>query len=49
MYLVQLLQNKGYPVTQTYEKEVKPLKTWRFQEFLLEKQKREQEEAELER
>ncbi len=35
MYLVHLLQGKGYPVTQTFEKQVKPINTLRFDEFLL--------------
>ena len=34
MFLVQLLQNRGYPVTQVFEKEVKPIDTMRFDEFL---------------
>ena len=34
MYLVHLLQAKGYPVTQIFEQQVKPVNTLRFEEFL---------------
>ena len=49
MYLVHLLQGKGYPVTQVFEKHVKPINTLRFEEFLLEKEKEAAREEELER
>lgn len=39
MYLVHLLQNKGYPVQNIYEKELKHVNTMRIQEFLEEKEK----------
>jgi len=39
MYLVHLLQSKGYPVTQVFEKEVKPISTLRFDQFLQEKER----------
>ena len=39
MYLVHLLQGKGYPVTQVFEKHVKPINTLRFEEFLLAKER----------
>ena len=39
MYLVHLLQNKGYPVQNIYEKELKNINTMRIQEFLDEKEK----------
>ena len=38
MYLVHLLQNKGYPVQSIYEKELKHISTLRIQEFLDEKE-----------
>eukprot|EP00347_Sterkiella_histriomuscorum_P001309 403372529 len=34
MYLVYILQNRGYPVNQVFEQEVKSIQTLRFQEFL---------------
>jgi hypothetical protein len=34
MYLVYVLQNKGFPVNDIFENEVKPIPTLRFQEFL---------------
>ena len=40
MYLVHLLQGKGYPVTQVFEKQVKPINTLRFDEFLLAEEKK---------
>ena len=49
MYLIHLLQAKGYPVTQVFESQVKPINTLRFDEFLLEEQKKVEKEAELER
>ena len=49
MYLVHLLQGKGYPVTQVFEKQVKPINTLRFDEFLLAEEKKQQQEAELDR
>ena len=49
MYLIHLLQAKGYPVTQVFESQVKPINTLRFDEFLLDEQKRVEKEAELER
>ena len=47
MYLVHLLQAKGYPVTQIFEQQVKPVNTMRFDEFLKEKEReaRAEEEA----
>ena len=48
MYLVHLLQGKGYPVTQVFEKHVKPINTLRFEEFLIEKEKEATREAEPE-
>ena len=48
MYLVHLLQGKGYPVTQVFEKHVKPINTLRFEEFLLAKEKEAAREEELE-
>ena len=49
MYLIHLLQGKGYPVTQVFEKQVKPINTLRFDEFLLAEEKKAQREAELEK
>ena len=49
MYLVHLLQGKGYPVTKVFENQVKPINTLRFDEFLQEEQKKAQKEAELEK
>ena len=49
MYLVHLLQGKGYPVTQVFEKDVKPINTLRFDDFLLAEEQRIQHEAELEK
>ena len=49
MYLVHLLQGKGYPVTQIFEKQVKPINTLRFDEFLHGEEKRQQQEADLDR
>ena len=49
MYLVHLLQGKGYPVTQVFEKHVKPINTLRFEEFLLLKEREAAREEELER
>ena len=49
MYLVHLLQGKGYPVTQIFEKHVKPINTLRFEEFLLAKEREAAREEELER
>ena len=46
MYLVHLLQSKGYPVTQIFEQQVKPLNTLRFEEFLQEKEREAQAEDE---
>jgi hypothetical protein len=34
MYLIYVLQNRGYPVNQVFEQEVKHIPTLRFQEFL---------------
>jgi hypothetical protein len=34
MYLVYIMQNKGYPVNQVFDQEVKNIPTLRFQEFL---------------
>lgn len=34
MYLVYILQNKGYPVNSIFDQEVKGIPTARFQEFL---------------
>lgn len=42
MYLVHLLQTRGYPVTQVFEEQVKPINTLRFDHFL---QQKEQEVA----
>lgn len=39
MYLVHLMQNKGYPVQNMYEQELKQVHTWRIQEFLDSKEK----------
>lgn len=39
MYLVHLLQNKGYPVQNIYEKELKAVNTMRIQEFIEEKER----------
>mmetsp|Transcript_13096 Transcript_13096/g.16691 ORF Transcript_13096/g.16691 Transcript_13096/m.16691 type:complete len:112 (+) Transcript_13096:135-470(+) len=49
MYLVHLLQGKGYPVTQVFEKQVKPINTLRFDEFLLAEERKVQHEAELDK
>lgn len=35
MYLVHVMQGKGYPVTQIFEQQVKPIDTMRFEEFLI--------------
>jgi len=34
MYLVNMLQGRGYPVNSIFEEHVKPVDTMRFQEFL---------------
>lgn len=34
MYLVYVLQSKGYPVNEIFESDVKPIPTLRFQDFL---------------
>ena len=49
MYLVHLLQGKGYPVTKVFENQVKSINTLRFDEFLQEEQRKAQKEAELEK
>lgn len=49
MYLVHLMQGKGYPVTQVFEKQVKPINTLRFDEFLLQEENKAQREAELDK
>ena len=46
MYLVHLLQGKGYPVTQVFEKQVKPINTLRFDDFLLAEERKAALEAE---
>jgi len=46
MYLVHLLQSKGYPVTQVFESSVKPISTLRFEEFLRAKELEEKREQE---
>lgn len=38
MYLVHLLQSRGYPVTQVFEQQIKPIQTLRFDEFLQQKE-----------
>ena len=48
-YLVYLLQGKGYPVTKVFEKQVKPIQTLRFDEYLFELEQKAAEEAELDR
>ncbi len=47
MYLVHVMQGKGYPVTQIFEQTVKPIDTMRFEEFLLQKEKEQQAEDDL--
>ena len=47
MYLVNLMRGKGYPVTQIYEKDVKPIDTMRFDAFLAEQDYRQRREEEL--
>lgn len=37
MYLVHTLQGKGYPVSQIYESQIKPIPTIRFDEFIKQK------------
>ena len=49
MYLVHLLQGKGYPVTSIFEKLVKPINTLRFDEFIREEENKVLKEAELEK
>ena len=49
MYLVHLMQGRGYPVTQVFEKHVKPINTLRFEEFLLQQEKEAAREEELEK
>lgn len=39
MYLIHVLQNKGYPVQNTYEKELKNVPTMRITEFIEQKEK----------
>lgn len=39
MYLIHLLQNKGYPVQNTYEKELKNVSTIRIHEYIEAKEK----------
>jgi len=39
MYLVHLLQSKGYPVQNIYEKELKKVNTMRIVEFIEQKEK----------
>ena len=46
MYLVHLLQAKGYPVTQIFEQQVKPINTLRFEEFLIQKEEEAKKEEE---
>jgi hypothetical protein len=47
MYLVHVMQGKGYPVTQIFEQQVKPIDTMRFEEFLIQKEKEQMLEDEL--
>lgn len=47
MYLVHLMQGKGYPITQIFEQQVKPIDTLRFDEFLNQKEIEQQREDEL--
>lgn len=47
MYLVHVMQGKGYPVTQIFEQQVKPIDTMRFEEFLIQKEKEQLLEDEL--
>ena len=49
MYLVHLLQGKGYPVTQVFEKHVKPINTLRFEQFLISQEQERAKEEELEK
>ena len=49
MYLIHLLQGKGYPVTQVFEKDVKPINTLRFDEFLQAEEQKAKNEADLEK
>ena len=44
MYLVHMMQSKGYPVTQVFEEHVKPISTLRFEEFLRAKEAEEKRE-----
>ena len=37
-YLVHLLHERGYPVHQVFSKQVQPIDTLRFDEFLLKKE-----------
>lgn len=46
-YLVHLLHERGYPVHQVFSKQVQPIDTLRFDEFLLKKEQEAQIEAEL--
>jgi hypothetical protein len=39
MYLIHLMQSKGYPVQNIYEKELKKVNTMRIQEFIEQKDK----------
>ncbi len=49
MYLVHLLQQKGYPVTQIFESQIKQVPTLRFDEFLTQKEQEQAREDELNR
>lgn len=49
MYLVHLLQAKGYPVTQIFNKQVKHINTLRFEEFLRSEEQKVVQEAELDK
>lgn len=46
-YLVHLLHERGYPVHQVFSKQVQPIDTLRFDEFLMKKEQEAQIEAEL--
>ena len=47
MYLVHLLQSQGYACNQIFERDVKPIDTMRFEEFLAEKEREQAIEDEL--
>lgn len=46
-YLIHLLHERGYPVHAVFNKQVQPIETLRFEEFLMQKEQEAAREAEL--